>query len=386
MKKILLLLSLLFSVACSHQTINNVAQENTQASQRKLSSEEFGIDWTRFISDELMPSFGKFSTEIVEKIQRRAVILLTTQEKINLKIPIQQIAFANFRHAGVFYVATIPGIIVDQNNVVVKTDHIVEKIIFSEKHWAAKIRKETQSIEAHSELSIFLKAGHGIQLIVNQDTKEKLKVIKTLNEPIVYSVEAVRSELHPTIGFFPYALGPNFALARRIESSTERNIQHLDDPDRKIVSNHLDFKNTKSRIRYVSDPKDAVLVSSILKSNEDQRHTAYEIVTNNCTNGIFNILDSSLIYKNNKIDTERIRNAVIKFSQNDLKQILEYLKQQKFKAAQQGTALSAGLDETIDVISKYSERATLKTEIPNDFLTTIPAFIGGHLQARGLIP
>lgn len=378
-------MKLFLSVTCVILTLSSCTHTTPIADQRQPSSDgQYGIDWNRFTKDEKMPPFGKYAGQLVETAQRRAVVLLTDEEKINLGIPVGQIAFANFRHAKTFYVATIPGITVDSKNRILKTKDIVEKIVFSEKHWAAQIRKETQSLEAHSELSIFLKDQEGIQLILNQDTQTKLNQPRELKEPLVYSIEAVRSKQDPDAGFFPSALGPNFALANRLESNTERNMQHRDDPDRIIISNRLDFTGTTSRFPAVLSSKDAVLVSAILKSNKNQRGVAYEVLTDNCTNGLFNILDESVVYKN-KIDNKKIKEAVVKFTRKDLKVILLYLQKQKAEAIGNGVVLAAGIDEALNELSKYSEKEARQADIDSHFLLTIPAFINGHLRGRGLI-
>lgn len=366
-------------------TFSSCTHPEIKEDQRQPSSYgEFNIQWDRFIRDEKMPPFGKYAGQIVETERRRALILLTEEEKKSLDIPVEQLAFANFRHAQKFYIATLPGIQVNEKNEIVSTNNIVEKIILSEKHWAAQIRKETRSIEVHSELTFFLKDSQGVQLVLNQDTKTRLKENRELKEPLVFSIEAVKSKDFPQDDFFPAALGPNFALAHRIESNTERNMQHLDDPDRIIVSNKLDFSNTQSRLKNVTSPQDAVLVNSILKSYNSQRSQAYEVLTQNCTNGLFNILDQSLKYKN-KIDDQKIKAAVLKFTRNDLKKVLIYLKQQKLQAEQTNVAVSESLDKTLVELSRFLESQAATAQIDSQFMLTFPAFIQGHLKARGLI-
>lgn len=142
----------------------------------------------------------------------------------------------------------------NEKNEVISTDNIVEKIIFSTKHWAAKVRKATENVEVHAELGFFLKPGQGIQLWVNQDQQIHLPEVRTLKESIVYSIEVVRSQEQYDQGFFPAALDPHFAIAHRIVSNTERNMQHLDDPDRSIKSRKLKFEGIQGRSSVIAAP------------------------------------------------------------------------------------------------------------------------------------
>lgn len=376
MKKLTLSLGLglFFLLSCSHKLEQN----------RFPSEAPLNIEWSRFTPVEYMPEMGKYRGQTVETDRRRALQFLTLEEKVKLNIPTQQLAFANFRHSGVFYIATFKGIKVDSQNNIISTEPLVEKIILSEKHWAAKIRKETKSIEAHAEFSFFIKPGQEIQLIANQDLKTKLLNPRILKEPVVFSVEAVRSANDPNADFFPAALGPNFAIAMRIESNTERNQQHLDDPDRIIISNRLVFDQTKSQLPHIQRSEDSVLVRALGMSVENQRSHAYEVMTNNCTNNLFKILDQSVIYKNN-INTETIRKAVIKFNKKDLPKIIDYLKAQRLKAAQDNIYVDKKLDDLIQELTQYNEGQIKTMKISETFMTSVPAFIEGHLKARGLI-
>lgn len=366
--------------SCSNKSVVADQPIRTTSSESSLSQ----IDWGRFIQAEPMPAYGKFKGQFVETTRRRAISFLTFEEKRLIGIPENQIAFANFRHANTFYVATIPGVKVNERNEVLSTENIVDKIIFSTKHWAAKTRKATENVEVHAELGFFLKPGQGIQLWVNQDQQIKLPEIKTLKESIVYSIEAVRSQEQYDQGFFPAALGPNFAIAHRIVSNTERNIQHLDDPDRSITSRRLKFDGIQSRSSVVANPQDILLVGALMKSNQIQRSQPYEMATNNCTNNQFTLLDENLVYKNNSVDLEQVRKAYNKFLQVDLKNILDFLVDLKTKDKNLDPALKDAIDQLVSQLSQGVSSKLKDVKVDSRFLITLPALIDGHLKARGL--
>jgi hypothetical protein len=86
-----------------------------------------------------MPSSGKYAGEFIENDEKRTLIFLTQTEKEIFKIDTQTLAFANFRHNGEFYIATIPAIKVDKNQNIIRGTKVVEKVSFMKEHWAAKI-------------------------------------------------------------------------------------------------------------------------------------------------------------------------------------------------------------------------------------------------------
>ena len=345
---------------------------------------ETSIDWGRFTPTEYMPPLGKYSGQKVEINRRRRLVFLTPEEKKLIGIPENQLAFANYRHAQVFYIATIPGIYVDASNGLTKMDPIIEKVILSEKHWSAKIKKELSSVEAHSEMGFFLKPGYEITLLVNQDQKKKLPHPRILKESVVYSIESVRSEQEPNADFFPGALGPNFAIAFRVVSNTERNIQHLEDPDRIIISNKLDFSKSKSQVKNASGSKEALFWNALNTSAKNKRSQAYEVTMNNCTNGLFHLLDESLKY-NKPINTEIIRQGALKFNKKELPKIIDYLRAQQAKGSENSIYMGPEVDALIQELIQYNEGKIKELKISENFMLSIPAFIGPHLKARGLI-
>lgn len=355
-----------------------------------------GIQWERFVSHEKMPpSPGKYHDEEVESGQRRALSILTRDEKIALGMKaeqLDQLTFANFRHNKIFYVATIPGIKVDASNRVVSTDNVVAKVGYSEKHWAANIRKATRSVEAHSELVFTLNPGHEIQLIANQNTRTPLRTIKVLKDPVILSVEAVRSAEKPDASFFPDALGPNFAVVHRIVSDHERDLQHRDDPDRQIDSDKLSFEGVKSkpfagseaRAKVLPNPMDALLVTAILRSELRGRKETYGVATKNCTNSLFQLMDEVLIYKN-PINKAEIKKGIVKFLKTDLPGIIEFMEAQQKLADAEKVQLDAITKTMLVRLKEIDSKKLDESQISESAFSSLPALIKPHLRARGLL-
>lgn len=375
MKLTFLILLLVFFTSCSHQI--------PLADREPTSEQQSVINWNRFELVEYMPEFGQFRNQKVENKRRRPLVFLTYQEKQNLQLPTDQLIFANFRHAGTFYVASIPGIKVDEKNNLISMSPSVEKVVLSEKHWSQKIRRETKSIELHAELTFFLKPSSQIQFFYNQDKKQKLNQVRILKEPLVYSVEAVRSEKFPNADFFPAALGPNLAIVHRIESNTERNIQHKEDPDRTITSTKLLFTNTVSKNNHIKRPEDALLYQALQTSYEKRRKETYQAVLNNCIGNLLSLIDNAVIYKQ-KINTQLIKAHVLKYNKTELPLIIQFLKEQKLKAQINNEALDRTVDDLISELIQYNESQLDHLTYSEGFMLSFPGFIHGHLKARGL--
>lgn len=350
------------------------------------------LNWDDFIAQEKMPAQGKYKGQLVENGQRRALKLLTANQKAELGLDSKELVFANFRHNGTFFIAKIPGIVTSSSGKIIGTQNVVSRVVLSEKHWAGKIREATRSVEAHAELVFYPTKGNEIRLIANQDRKQILPKPQILNDAIVLSVEAVRSVDDVKAPFFPNATGPNFAIVHRIVSNHERNMQHRDDPDREIDSNKLKFDQVSSkkyigaenRASEIQNPMDALLVTAILRSELKGRKETYGIVTKNCTNSLFQLLDDVLIYKAG-IDKAKIRKGILRFVKNDLPKIVNYLEEQKKFAEQERAIIDPALNAGLEKIKKYVEKDLTDAEIDESFMSSLPAFIKPHLKARALL-
>lgn len=341
------------------------------------------IEWHRFISHEKMPESGKFKGEDVENKQRRALILLRPSEKRAFGIPADQLAFANFRDHKKFYVAVLPGIHVDEDNNATGTDDVVSSVELLEKHWAEKVRPETASVEVHTEMNFLLAKGQEIVLVADQDEKKILETPIKLDQ-VVLSIESVRSEEHPNAPFIPDALRPNLAIAYRIESDNERDVQHQeDDPDRVEKTDKLNLAGKRSKLAVIPAVGDAILYNAIKKSAKLGRKQTYDIARNNCTNNLFKLLDESINYPNG-IDVEKIRASALSFTQKDLPVILAYLEKQQAGAVAQDPTFAPIQKMVMSMMGKLGDQVE-KMEVGPYTLASLPAVLEGHLKARDLL-
>lgn len=338
---------------------------------------------------DMMPKMGKYKNQTVENGQRRTIMFLTPAEKAVLGIKPDVMAFANFRHNGQFFIASIDGMKTNSAGRPVSAPSMIEKIILSKKHWAGKSRPETKEMEVHAELLFYFKKNSGVKLVFNQNTQSALKAPQLLANA-VFSVEAVRSSKAEHAPFFPDALGPHFALAPRIVSLYERNMQHRDDPERTITSYRFDMSDTKSK-RAGMGASEALLAGSLEKSNDTGRKQAYHIITNNCTNNQFDVLDANISYnrsRGGKIDYSVIKQDIVDFVNKDLDSMLNFLENMADKNK------DVVDPQTREILRKYVVEHSLsrasdidmsKVNSPDNLMYQVPAFIDGHLRARGLL-
>ena len=174
--------------------------------------------------NELMPATGQFAGETIESKEKRTLILLSDVEKTIFGIDIEDIAFANFRHNGEFYIASIPAIKVDSKQNLKRATKVVKSVSFMKEHWSGKSRPETKSVEVHSELLFDFEKSSGIKLIFNQDKRQDVKGDKRIYGAVL-SIEAIRSEENPKADFMPAGLGYNFAVGYRFYSYAERDLK-----------------------------------------------------------------------------------------------------------------------------------------------------------------
>lgn len=339
-------------------------------------------------SNDEMPAGGKWAGQKVENKQKRSIVLLSAADKEALGIPKNQLAVANYLHEGTFYVAVLRGAEVAENGNPVSLSSGIEKVVLAQKHWAAKVRPETQSLEVHTELLFYFNRGAGFELVINQNAGVKLKTPK-LSKTAVFSVEAARSVGEPNAPFFPSAIGKNFALAHRLLDINDRNKQHEGDPDRQVTLNRLDLTKVRSKVDGVSSTADALLFQAIQTVNERGRKEAYDILRNNCTNNIFTLLDKTYEYN---WKPEELKGDVLQFIQEDAKTLVPFLEKMiETQMPGEWTEFKGFVQVPLAAMASLSPEELQKIDLAfpanqEGFMISVPAFTDGHLKARGLLP
>ena len=361
-------LSLLISISTFAQTIPKILERVSQ-------------------KNDLMPATGKFKQQKVENQQRRTIVFLTAVEKKALGINQDEVAFANFRHNNNFFIASIDGLKSSTDGRPLSSSNLIEKIVLSKKHWAGKSRPETKELEVHAELLFYFKSNSGVKLHFNQNSQIKLSQPQRL-ATLVLSIEAIRSSSESTTPFFPAALGSNFAIGHRIVSLHERNTQHRDDPDRTTSSYKLNLNDTKSK-RKNFNSAEALLSASLEKSHDLGRKEAYNMFNNNCTNNLFKIFDENLNYNQSiggKISYHLIKEDIVSFVQEDLEKILTFIERM---AVENQNMIDI---KSFNKLKKYLQSHVISqaediqlNDSTGNLLYQVPAFIDGHLEARGMI-
>lgn len=357
------------------------------------SAPSIETDLKNYLQDnELMPQTGDFAGEIIENDEKRTLVFLTPEQKRLYNIDESDIAVANFRHIGKFYIATIPAINMGEYNNLESISPLIEDATFVKASWAGKVRPETASVEVHSEMLFNLKDTAKIELVFNQDE------VKFLEKPIalsgaVLSIEAIRSKDSLDAEFMPAGLGYNFAVGHRIYSLAEREIKYSKAKDTTFKSYKLDFSNTISN-RGDIRPQDYLFYWGLRMSDLYGRSQTYNLLQNNCTNRLFDILDMALSYNNDKggkIDFSAINENYISWVNQDLDKVIAFLV--KMKAAKAGIEYPAevqqliatqGKDLTLNTLDQMAISTGAENN-PKNFLYQLPMFIEGHLKARGLI-
>lgn len=341
---------------------------------------------------ELMPPSGDYAGETVENDEKRTLILLDNSQKQIFNIDQSDIAFANFRHNGEFYIATIPAMNVDAGNNLDSVTKLVEKATFVKKHWGAKTRPETASVEVHAEMVLDFYKSAKLNLVYNQDKAKSVKNI-SLNG-LVVSIEAIRSKENRHAGFMPAGLKDSLAVGYRVYSLDERAKNYEKETEAEVSKYTLDFSDTMSYHDGAESSVDYFLYNSILASNDYGRNQTYNLFTNNCTNRLFDLLDLSMGYnksKNFDINYTSIRENYIDYANNDLKDVLGFLS--KYVQANPQVDVPPMLLKMLEnngselALQKLGdlEVASNAEENPRNFLYSLPMFIEGHLKARGLL-
>lgn len=342
------------------------------------------IDWARFEQkNDSMPESGVFREQKVQHTSKRTLIPLTMSEKRELGLDTRAYILANFWHRNNYYLVEIPGVKISAlGTSIYYGAPIVEKVEFVKEHWAAKSRPKTSEIEAHSELLFTFKPGQELKLVYDQTKRFKFFKPTRISKAIV-SVEALRPEGKEELDFMPYSLSSNFAVAHLVYSWEQRAILKSQEPDTRYDFIRLNFSNQRSHFDNVRSPMTALFIAGIQKSVELARNNAYNMFTYNCTNMLFKLIDETL---NPKFDFEPVREDALKFAQNDLPPLLDYIEELTNDNTQTiPSDVKAQLKNILqtDFIKNIQEHKASEEDL--DFLSAFPPFIEGHLRARQFI-
>jgi hypothetical protein len=246
-------------------------------------------------------------------------------------------------------------------------------------------------VEVHSELIFEFKKSSGIQLVFNQDKREVVTGDRKIHDAVL-SIEAIRSQKNKDADFLPDGLGYNFAVGYRFYSTAERDLKNQQEDAAEYTSYELDFKDTKS---YHPDlaPMDNLLFTSLKTSFTHGRNQTYNLIMNNCTNRLFDLMDTSVGYnvsKGGKVDFEAIGNEYIDFVNNDLKSLsssfLVLLNKNLFIMPPEAESQIYVASRTLmlENLSEMENSNGSRDNVRKLFIWTSSIY-RGHLKARGLI-
>ena len=347
----------------------------------------YALDFTRFDeSADPMPSSGAYKQDRVENVKGRTLQFLSLEEKRELRIEPEVLAFANFRYQGQFYVAHIPGVHVDAVNHIVTCDALTQSVHVISEHWEAKANPDLASLESHAYLRFDFKPGRGVVLDYNQAFKTranpKLKPIRSA----VLSVEALRSQTQLDAPFIPHAFLFDFAVGHLFYATYDRTQSEMADTARIEEDLPLSFPRIQSAVDGVPDPRDAVLIRAIQSSPRFGRTQSYNFVLNNCTNRLFEILDEALFHHDdfNRPDFVRAISAALRV---DLPKAFHALDQAMSLG---GSTLPDSLLTGLNTLTSDQLRASLMggawlSPSPNTYQSWFPPLVNAHLIARGLL-
>lgn len=339
---------------------------------------------------ELMPSSGKFAGQYIEGKEKRTIMYLSPAQKRVFGIDTQDLAFANFRHNGKFYIATIPSIKVNSRNELLRASSVIKDVTFVKEHWAGKTRPQTASMEVHAELIFNFKNTSGIFLIYNQSDEQYLSASKRIGGALI-SIEAIRSEKEPNADFLPLGAGYNFAVGHRFYSLGERELKYRKETAATFTEYPLDFSNTRS-YSSKANAMDNLLFTSLSTSNYWGRNQTYNLMNNNCTNRMFDLLDQAMGYNQRnggRVNFRALEANYVEWVNNDLKDVIGFIEDY---AKLKGIVLPQEIKNLIDSSASNMALGTISQmrdnwgeNDPKNFLYQLPMFIEGHLKARGLI-
>lgn len=370
---------LLFSTiwSCSNKPQRKIAQVDNQIGEYLQLYDQ---------SEDRMPSTGAFKNQTVENNQSRTLILLSPAEKTLFGIDEDHLAFANFRHLGKFYIASIAGLTVGPDQKIRNSFDVVSSVIFQKEHWSPTA-PETTELEAHSLLRFTFRRGMGIRLAYDQTHQKFMPTSTPLIQEIVASWEAIRSKNKPQEGFLPSSLKFDFAAAYLVYSAAERARQLGLQKKTRFVNFPLNLTRSRSNIHGIQSQKDALLFHALKSSSQWGRNQTYNILLNNCTARAFDLLDVAL-RQTGPLDFRGIQQRTIEFANNDSKLMAQFLiRMARDKKIQLPREIETGLTQlasgTLLKLAKDLDFSRMNN--PKSFLYETPPFVESHLKARGFI-
>jgi len=370
------------------------------------------IDWQRFIpKNDKMPAFGAFKNDVATLNEKRTLVVLTENEKQILGYKANDLLLANFAGKdGKYYVIYIPGIEIDTKKstakpnaglVIIKpTNNIIQKVDIIKEYWAKGIRPDTTSIEIHAMMKFTFAANSRPLLIANQKELEAGSFSKgkanISQDNAMISAEAVRANSQPNAGFFPYALGIDYAIAHLIYDYNYRVAATRaggEGPEyEKLPLNFNESRSTNYPKTITTSPKMALFLEGIQRNLIKGRSETYNIFLNNCTNALFNIIDDVLKIKIDSYDP--LKMSINNFIANDVPDLLVAVDKMQLDKQTVPGKLKEELRKRIGADGANFNIKSYLTNLSNTlgkrnltpeeakFLTGLPPFIDAQLMIR----
>jgi|GEM_PF-4225154 len=337
-------------------------------------------------SNEPMPATGVFARDRVENIKSRTVQFLTPAEKAIFGLDGSALAFANYRDHGHFYIAYIPDFRVDEQNTPLSASAIVDEVRAIGDHWEEKTSPDLAAVEVHTYLRFLFKAGRGVKLVYDQTTNSKVPTSVPSIDSAVLSIEAIRPKSQPEANFLPYSLAFDFALGHLFYSSFDRSKGEEADPGRIVSEDTLDLSGAESRFPLLHRPHEALLFGAIQASNDLGRSITYNVVTDNCTNDLFRLVDRSIATTtgfNKDLFVKGVKTA----SDANIVSGVQALRK---LAAQKNIQIPPEVDaELVKACNGYLSNELVEgarnSSDPRQYFTWLPIFVNAHFTARGLL-
>lgn len=335
-------------------------------------------------ANDPMPAEGRFAQDVVENIKSRTVQFLTPDEKALFGLDRSAFAFANYRDHGHFYIAYIPNFRVDEQNNPVSTGSVVNEVHVIGDHWEQKTNPDLADAEVHTYLRFLFKEGNGVKLVYDQSAGEKVPQATPAIDSAVLSIEAIRPKSQPQANFLPYSLVFDFALGHLFYSSFDRSLGEEADTGRVIGDEALDLSAARSSFANIARPHEALLYAAIRASNDIGRSTTYNVVINNCTNRLFDLIDRAIKVRFNK--KTFVAGVKAAMDANLAKGIDALKKMAAARNIQIPPEVNAELDKACSgYLSQELVSGAQQSQSPRKYFTWLPIFVNAHLTARGLL-
>jgi hypothetical protein len=345
---------------------------------------------------------GKFKGEKLENSYMRSLIALTSDEKRAMGIDPRDVAFANFRHHGKFFIATIEGLRVDGTRESPQAGPLLETAAVVRERWAYQKRPEARDLEVHSEMKMRFTREGGVKLIFDQSENRNVPPATPKVREVAYSIEAVRPATNPKADLYVSAMSHDFAAGYLFFSWEERDRLFASaGPDHHLTEHPLRLEKTKSLVKGLRSPLDALLFKAITTSVERGRKSAYHCGKLNCTNALLETIDAAL-QPVSGIDQAQLKANVNEVIIHDgpklAKATLDLEKSRGLKLPSKGktafrlvaatsppsssssSAFSACVNQFL-IHSLFDKNGKAKK-----VLQAFPPFLMPNLKARGLVP